>query len=156
MDIYLEIEQAVFEMLRPAPGLSSVRTIEVGIREALFLGDQPARGFNPGELPAINISAVAEPAESDPFTAGEIRYVVPVTVLIITRDQDKSVARSSVRSLQWEVEKLIHQARRSANALGPNAVVTGVVRSSVAVVQERPAHFGLAQIDFSVTKVVPL
>jgi hypothetical protein len=155
-DIYIAAEQAVLDMLRQAAGLSMVKTFEADIREALFSGESPARGFNAGELPAINVSAVAEPCESEPFTAGEIRYQVPVTVLIVTRHQDKGAARSAARAIQWEVEKLVHGARRSANALGPDSIVTGPVRSSLAVIQDRPAHFGLAQVDFIVTKVVPL
>lgn len=155
-DIYIEIEQAVLEMLRQAPGLAGVRTFEAGIREALFSGEAPARGFNPAELPAINVSAVAEPCESEPFSAGEIRYQVPVTVIIVTRNPAKGSARSSARAIQWEVEKLVHQARRSSNTLGANAVVTGLVRSSLVVIQDQPAHFGLAQVDFTVTKVVAL
>ncbi|GIU80181.1 MAG: hypothetical protein KatS3mg005_3419 [Bryobacteraceae bacterium] len=155
-DIYFATEQAVLDMLRQAPGLAMVKTFEADIREAFFSGESPARGFNPGELPAVNVSAVAEPCESEPFTAGEIRYQVPVTVVIVTRHQDKGLARSAARAIQWEVEKLVHQARRSANPLGPNSVVTGPVRSSLAVIQDRPAHFGLAQVDFTVTKVVPL
>lgn len=155
-DIYSEVEQAVLEMLRDAPNLAGVKTFEADIREALFSGELPARGFNPGELPAINVSAMAEPCESEPFTAAEIRYQVPVTVLIVTRHQEKGAARSAARAIQWEVEKLIHGARRSANPLGPSSIVTGPVRSSLAVVQDRPAHFGLAQVDFTVTKVVQL
>lgn len=155
-DIYVAVEQAVLDMLRQAPGLAGVKTFEADIREALFTGESPARGFNPGELPAINVSALADPCESDPFTAGEIRYQVPVTVLIVTRHQDKGGARSAARAIQWEVEKLVHGARRSANPLGPSSFVTGSVRSSLAVIQDRPAHFGMAQVDFTVTKVVPL
>lgn len=156
IDFYGQIQQAVMQLLRDSGTLTEVKTFEADVRDALFVGDQLSKGFSADELPAINVTAENDATESEPFTAGEIRYNVPVTVLIVTRGQRKAVVRAELRGLQGEAEKLIHAARRSDNTLGENAVVFGTVRSSLAVVEEKPLHFGVAQIDFTVLKVVPI
>lgn len=155
-DLYQEIESAVLAMLQASPSLSGVRTFEADIREALFAGDKLSRGFRPEELPAINITAMSEPVQSEPFTAGELRYTVPVSVVIVTRGQDNGTVRAAVRALSFEVEKLLHQARRSDNPLGQGAMVAGPVESSVAVIQDAPLHFGIAEVKAQVVKVVEL
>lgn len=155
-DFYSQIQSAVLAMLRDSGDLPEVQTWETDIRDVLFAGDQLSKGFNASELPAVNVTAENDVAESEPFTAGEIRYAVPVTVLLVARGQRKAPVREALRGMQWRVEKLIHGARRSDNTLGENAVVVGTVRTSLAVVEEKPLHFGVAQIDFTVLKVVPV
>jgi hypothetical protein len=140
-------------MLQAAPSLSGVRTFEADVRDALFAGDKLSRGFRPEELPAINVTAMSDPVQSEPFTAGELRYLVPVSVVIVTRGQDKGSVRAAVRALSFEVEKLLHQARRSDNSIGPGAMVAGAVESSAAVIQDAPLHFGIGEVKAQIVEL---
>lgn len=155
-DFYSQIQTAVMTMIRDSGDLPEIKTWETDIRDALFAGDQLSKGFSANELPAVNVTAEGDVTESEPFTAGEIRYLVPVVVLVVARGQRKADVRAALRSMQWRMERLIHGARRSDNTLGDNAVVYGTVRTSLAVVEDKPLHFGVAQIEFTVLKVVPV
>ncbi len=156
-EIYTELESNLVAMLRADAGLAtSIKTCEADIRECLFSGDALSQGFRPDELPAVNVSADIRPAKRGPFTAGEIELEIPITVLVVCRAQRKKAARAKARELQLAIETALDQARRSANGLGPNAIVTGEFTSTIVVVDNKPYHFAIGETQFSVLKIVPL
>ncbi len=155
-DVYTELETNLAAMFRAAAGLATVRTIEADIRECLFSGDKLTHGFRPEEMPAINISAELKPATRGAFTAGEVQLTIPVSVLVVCRAQRKKQAREQARELQLAIEGVLDQARRSANGLGANAIVTGEISSSIVIVEDKPYHFAIGETQLNVLKVVDL
>jgi len=155
-DVYTDTEHAVLAILQSAHGLDGVKTFEDEIRECLFSGDKLIQGFRPEELPAIAVTCMLAPCKSAPMTAGEIRYFVPVTVLVIVRSNDAAAARGRATDLMRQVETLLHQARRSNAGLGANAFVTGDLVSSVIVAPENPFYFAVGTVSAEITKVVDL
>lgn len=155
-DLYDDVEKRVLALLKAWDGLRTVRTFEAEVRESLYSADQPVKSFQPTELPAIQVTAVNNPTESEPFSAGEMKYSVPVTVFVIVRGTVKDQVRRDLRALQFEVEKCLNRARRSTDELGVNAVVMGRLQSTVAVAQDSMFYFGLGQVEATVVKVVEL
>lgn len=156
MSLYTELETNLAAMLQAAEALAGVKTVEADIRECLFSGDKLTQGFRPGELPAINISAELKPAARGPFTAGESQLTIPVSILVVCRAQKKQAAREQARVLQAAVEAVLDQARRSANGMGANAIVTGDITSSIVVVEDKPHSFAIGETQFNVLKIVDL
>ena len=138
MSIFSDLEDGLVAMLKGSPGLEGVKTFETSVRECLFSGDKLTQGFRTDELPAINVSAQLKPSRSNPFSAGEKQYEIPLTVAIVTRATKGKLALQAVYELQTAVEGILDQARRSGNALGANVLVTGEVTSSATTIFEKP------------------
>lgn len=155
-DFYTQIEAGVLSILQDAPGLATVRTWESEVRDVFFTGEAFAKGFRPEEMPAVMVTAVLEPSRSSQFTTGQIRFAVPVQVLVVTRAQKTRDARAEVVSLARAAEAAIHGARRTDDRLGSNTFVSGDVVSSFVLVEQKPLSYAVASIAVEVTKVVDL
>ncbi len=152
---YASIEISMLELLKSSPQLNMVKTFERTVRECLFTGEKITSGFRPEELPAINITCELEPTNSTPFTTGEIRYQIPLTVIVIVKHQQKVEARRQLLELMAIIEKIVNRARKT-DGLGLNTLVMGDVVSSVVIAEDHPHHFGVGNITASVTQVVEL
>ena len=155
-DLFTTIEDALLAMLQAAPGLVGIQTWETTIRECLFAGDKLTRGFSPGELPAINVTAQLKPSRSRPCTAGEKEYEVPVNIVIVTRAGTAKDALRDVYELKDAVESVLDQARRSGNALGANTIVSGDVTADAAAVKDTAQVFAVCTVETTVKMVVEL
>jgi hypothetical protein len=155
-DIYTELETNLVAMLAAAPGLEGVKTIEADVRECLFSEAALTGGFGANELPAIQVSAEIRPSKRHSFTASEMELEIPITVVVVTRAQRKKAARESAREMQLAVEKALDQARRSANPLGMNAIVTGEITSTIVVVENKPHRYAIGETQAEVLKIVDL
>lgn len=150
---YSAIEIAVLDLLKNTPELAGVKTFERTVRECLFSGEKLTQGFRSEELPAINVTSELEPGRSEPFTTGEIKYTIPVSVLIITKHLNKAQARRDLQVLIQVVEKVLNAARKT-DGLGLNTLVMGEIVSSVVVAEENPHHFAVGNVTASVIQVV--
>jgi hypothetical protein len=153
MNFFTETENAVLAVLQGAAGADAVQTWEDELREVLFTGEQLSKGFRLAELPAVMVTTSQDPTRSSQFTSGEIRYVIPVQILLITAAQKKEDARTAVLGLMRAMEAALHAARRS-DSLGPNSFIADDLVSSHVIVQDRPYHFAVGNITAMVTKVV--
>jgi hypothetical protein len=153
MNFFTETEMAVLSILQAAQGAEEIHTWEDELREVLFSGEQLSKGFRLAELPAVMVTTSQDPTRSSQFTSGEIRYAIPVQVLLITAAQQKEDARSMLLGLMRTLERALHQARRS-DSLGPNTFIADDLVSSHVIVQDRPYHFAVGNITAMVTKVV--
>jgi hypothetical protein len=153
MNFFTETENAVLAVLQGAAGADAVQTWEDELREVLFTGEQLSKGFRLAELPAVMVTTSQDPTRSSQFTSGEIRYVIPVQILLITAAAKKEDARTAVLGLMRAMEAALHAARRS-DSLGPNSFIADDLVSSHVIVQDRPYHFAVGNITAMVTKVV--
>lgn len=156
MSVYTDLETAVLELLKASSGLVDVKTFEADIRECLFAEVALTKGFRQEELPAVNVTAQLEPSRTVSITAGEVEMAVPITVVVVTRSQRKKEARTKAQGLAAAVETALNAARKSDNGLGQNAIVSGDVATTIAVVDDKPLHFGIAQVEAQILKVVQL
>lgn len=155
-DIYTDIEGALLLMLQDAEDLEGVKTWEAGIRDCLFAADKLSRGFHPGELPAVNVTAQLRPSVSRPFSASEKEFEIPLDIAVVTRAQSSKDALAAVREIQNAIESVLDGGRRSGNPLGENTVVTGDVTTDAAAVPFAPLVFGVCQIRATVRKIVEM
>ena len=153
MNFFTETEAAVLAILQAAEGAEAIQTWEDELREVLFTGEQLSKGFRLAELPAVMVTTSQDPTRSSQFTSGEIRYVIPVQILLVTAAGKKEEARGAVLGLMRTLESALHQARRS-DSLGPNSFISDDLVSSHVIVQDRPYHYAVGNITAMVTKVV--
>lgn len=152
-----QLEEGILALLRAAPGLQLVRTFEPEVRECLFSGDKLIDGFRAEELPAVNVTAQLQSLNSIPFTASEIGYEIPITVVSIVRAQKKDEARQTAAALSEEVQRVLNAARKSDSGLGANTLVIGTVAAeAVVLIEQKPHHFALCEVKAMVLKVVEL
>lgn len=151
-DLYTAIEAAVLDRLQAWPGLSSVKTFERQMRDALYADQRGAKGFAPAECPAIAVSATEESIEAEPWSTGQMQYRVPVTVVVVTRNQTKEAARAEARELQREVERVVNAARVSRNAFD-GMPVQGALTVSMNVISDAPGFVAMAGVRCEVTAV---
>jgi hypothetical protein len=156
VSICSDIEAALLDLLRAGNNLASVKTFEADIRECLFSGDKLIQGFRPEELPAVNVTAQLKPASSEPFSSGEAKHTVPVTIVVITKATRKKDARSAALQYQESIVTVLDAARRSDGRIGRNTLVTGELESSSVVIEEKPFHFAIATVEGTVLKVVEI
>lgn len=155
MNFFTEVEQAILALLQTADCAGEIRTWEAELREVLFTGEQLSKGFSVRELPAVMVTTSQDPTRSAPFTTGEIRYQIPVQILIVVSATKREAARDEVLRLIRSMEAMLHQARRS-DGLGINTFIGDELLSSHVVVQDRPHHFAVGNITATVWKVVEL
>lgn len=157
IDIYADVEASVLDLFKADDSLKEIKTFETGFRDALFSQEQLVKGFSSAELPAIAVSAEGEPVKSSPFSRGQIRYIVPVQVVILARGQVKAEVRRQLRGLQWTVEQLVSVARQNS-ILGINRLVMpeSEVSATINLIPSAPLYFGIATVEFSVLQVVDL
>ncbi len=154
MSLQSELEVSLATILKAEPSLQIVKTIEADVRECLFAdASQLIGGFRDSELPAINLSGQLDPTVSNPFTAGEIQADVPFSIVIVTKAQNRTDARSRLKQLQDGVEKVLNSLRRSGNALGQNALVMGDISSSAQTFQSNPYCFAVGTTAVKIKKI---
>jgi hypothetical protein len=151
----IELETAVLEILKASDTAQRISTWESELRECMFTGEQLARGFRTEELPAVMVSTALDPTKSSAFTMGEIRYAIPLQVVIVTRSTRKEEARAELLGLMRSLEVPLNQAR-ATSGLGDNTFVVDELLSSHVVVQDKPHCFGVGNITATVMKVVDL
>jgi hypothetical protein len=134
--------------------MTECKTFECGFRQCLFVGDKLAKGFRTEELPALQIEEGLTPERSRPMNLGEMRHLVPVSVMVVISSLDAAELRTKMLALQRKAHETLSSGRRSG-MLGSNMWVTGDLVASNSVVQEE-RFFGLATIQVEVTKVVSL
>ena len=155
MNFFTEVEQAILTLLQNADCAGEIRTWEAELREVLFTGEQLSKGFGARELPAVMVTTSQDPTRSAPFTTGEIRYQIPVQILVVVAATKREAARDEVLRLIRSMEAMLHQARRS-DGLGLNTFIGDELLSSHVVVQDRPHQFAVGNITATVWKVVEL
>ena len=157
MSMHSGLEVQLITVLKAAPGLASIKTFEAEIKDALFVGDKLSQGFTSGALPAINLSMNLTPTKSSQFTAGEKRYDVPLTVVVITSSGNLTTARDNSIEYAFAVEAALNDLRRSGNPLGRNILLTGDISVGAAsVVHEKPMAFAWVSIEATISVVVTL
>lgn len=142
-------------LLGEEAGLSSVKTFEADIRDCLFTGEKLTQGFRPGELPAVNLSATLDPTQRSQFTAAETQHEIPVSIVVITKAQNRKDAQLAAKGLQEAVENVLDRLRRSSNAIGNNTLLFGNVTSSVTTLQDNPHCFAVGTTAAKITKITP-
>lgn len=156
MSSYSDLEQSILASLKADPALSGVATFSNELRECLFTGEKLTQGFRPEELPAIRVTAQEKPSTSAPFSVGEIAYTIPVTVIVITRGGTKQEAHERALGLQEPLLANLQSMRKSDNGLGLNTFLIGDTSATSLVIEEKPVHFALAQVEAQFLKVVQL
>src|SRR6185437_9621745 len=153
VSIQSEIEAGLLAALKTAPGLSTIKTFEDDIRDCLFADTKQISGFNPSELPAINLSASLDPTASSQFTMTETQHDVPVSIVVIVKAQKRKPAFDAVKQYQEAIEGVLNGFRRSGNSLGVNALLMGDVSSSAITIQDQPFCWGTGTTGFKITKI---
>jgi hypothetical protein len=154
--MYSDLERDILASLRADPSLAGVKTFSEELRECLFTGDKLTQGFRPEELPAIRVTAQEKPSTSAPFSVGEIAYTIPVTALVITRGGTKQEAHERALAMQEPLLANFQCMRKSGNGLGENTFLIGEISTTSLVIEEKPVHFAVAQIEAQFLKVVQL
>jgi len=155
-DRYTELENAVVEAMQAAPALSAVKGWRTGVQDSLVSADAIQKGFRPEELPGVVVMAGILPSTSEPFTYGEIKHLIPVTVFLIGRAEKQAQVREMLFPLLAGIEAVFHQARTSSNVLVANGLVQGTVESSLDVVRAASHFYGIAEVTARVLKVEQL
>jgi hypothetical protein len=156
VDVFEECENLALERLKQTPGLASIKTWDIGLREALYAEQELTHGFAPAELPALLISCSEDFATVAPFTSGELAYQVPLRVITIVRAQEKTTAQRTARALQWQVERVLHAARTNRAALSMRHLIVERMRVGRDVRKAANYWFGLGQIDATLQAIVPI
>jgi hypothetical protein len=146
------VELAVLALLQGR--LREFKTFECGYRQCLFVGDKLSKGFRVEELPALQIEEGLTPERSRPMNLGEIRHLVPVSVMLVMTSLDLGDLRQSMLALQRRAHETLNRGRKSG-VLGTGLWVTGDMVASNSIVQEE-RFFGLATIQVEITKVVEI
>lgn len=154
MSLHDELETSLLSLLRNDKQLSVVKAFEAEIKDALFVGEKLSQGFRDGQLPAINLSVSIAGTRGNQFTAGEIRYEVPVSIAVITRALKPNDARKQAVLLGFTVLQILQPLRRSGNVLGRNIILVNDVTSSPAsVVHEQPNNYAWVTIDATIQSI---
>lgn len=154
---YGAIESTVLDVLKVAPGLEGVKVWERGVREAILSGEELTRGVAAGEMPAGMVTVELDAVLEEEITCGEVQAMVPVSVMVLCRAQQKNSARSEALTLSGAVQRALRPLRMTAgNPLGANCVLVGQVRSEIAVVENKPHSFALATVAMRISKVVEI
>ena len=156
MSIQNDLEAALLTLLRAETGLSSVITFEADVRDCLFTGEKITQGFRPGELPAINLSATLDPTQRTMITVSEVKHEIPVSIVCITKAQNRKDAFDSGKQLQEAVENVLDRLRRSNNGIGGNTFLFDSVTSSMTTLQDSPHCFAVGTTAAKITKITPL
>ncbi len=147
------VEQAILGLLQPV--LKTCNTFEIGLRPVLFSGDKISKGFRPEEMPVCQIEEGVNPDRSRPFTTGEMRHFVSVTVMLVLSSLDEKEVRFQMLALQRQAHDTLNGGRRSG-VLGVDIWVTGDIVASLSMVQDNERFFGLAQLQVEITQVVQI
>ena len=155
-DRYTDLELATINMLKALPELAGVKGWQSGLQDSLITGDAISKGFRPEELPGVVVMAALEPCSSEPRTAADIQYMIPVTVFLIGRADKPQRVREQFFPMQAAIEGAFHLARKSVNALGTDALVMGTLDSSLLVLHSHPQFYGVVEVTAKVMKVEQL
>ncbi len=154
-DFYSSIEDATAAYL--STRMPAIR-VESGVREIFFAADASGKGMAAQELPAVMVTATdLKETISRPRSLSEIEYTIPLSVVMVVKDQKKDLARKAVAALMRDVEQAIHLLRVSANAypvLGPNAWISGDIASSLVTSTDSNYYYGMATVSCEIQKVV--
>ncbi len=131
-----------------------VKTLEIGVREALFPGWNISEAYHPGELPALSIIALVNKKQSQEIATNELQHAVPVKLIGIvqatgdTRTRS-AAARSAALVLADNLERLLNACRKSETSLAISGRGNFVrdVSAVVEVFGEAAVHYGVAEVD---------
>ena len=104
----------------------------------------------------MNFSATLDPTQTSQFTAAEVQSEIPVSIVCITKAQERKAAFVAANELKDAVERVLNGMRKSSNAIGNNTLLLGNITSSVQTLQDSPHCFAVATTAAKITKITAL
>ncbi len=104
----------------------NVQTIETHKRGFSIRDEKDARFFSPDDLPAIAIIPNSEGKQQEVQTTNEIREIVPVQLVAVTRQRNAQTGITSHHILVKNIERILEKQKSSSENLGIDAYVQNV------------------------------
>lgn len=134
----------------------NVKVIEARVREAATTETEETYGLTRDtELPGIIVTAGS--ARREPVTCGEHDNFIPISVLAIISELERTTARVTLTTLVENLERVIEKQVTSAQAWGTAAAtVIPSMQTSDERFKDGDNHIGRATITFDILKITSI